>query len=218
MRRPFNGAVNITTEYGVAQASRRGYHTGVDYAMPVGTEILAPEGGTIVRNGDGTGSTDGRGYFIVMKGNSGTFHQLFHLQKMGNRGGGVSEGEVIGYSGNSGRSSGPHLHWETTKADDRNSDFAPSQWLFKGQPVYLPPTNVPAPTTQFVRLFGDYRTLRSSPNGTARAKIYPNTFGHLDYAILERSGDSVKIQTQMYGQGWIYVGADVASLTQYFNA
>lgn len=218
-RRPFNGPVVITTEYGSAQAgSRRGYHTGVDYALNQGTEVVAPENGTIVRNGDGTASTDGRGYFIVLKGDSGTYHQLFHLKQMGHASGRVSEGQVIGYTGSTGRSTGPHLHWETTRADDRNSDYPPAQWLFGSAPVYVPPVNVPAPTRDFVRIFGDYRTLYSSPGGAKKAQLSPNQYGHLDYLILERSGNYVKIQTQMFGQGWIYVGSDVGHLTQYFKS
>lgn len=220
-RRPFNGPVNITQEYGTREAgSRRGYHTGVDYAMAVGTQVVAPEPGTIAQNGDGRAPADGRGYFILVRGDSGTMHCLYHLKQMGTVGGRVSEGQVIGYSGNTGLSTGPHLHWETRKAPfDGNSDYPPAQWLFGSSPVYVPPVNVPAPTRQFVRIFGDYRTLYTGPGTAPKAKVYPNQFGgHLDYMILERSGNYVKIQTQMFGQGWIYVGPDVASLTQYFNA
>ena len=219
-RRPFNGNVNIFQEYGVVRpGSRRGYHTGVDYAMEQGRDVLAPENGTIQQNGDGRSSADGRGFFILLKGDSGTMHCLYHLSQMGHASGRVSEGQHIGESGNTGLSSGPHLHWETRKAPfDGNSDFPPSQWLFSGQPIYVPPTPQPVPTTQFVRLFGDFRTLRVSPGGAEKAKIYPNSFGSLTYKILSRSGDYIQIQTQMFGTGWIFVGASVSSLTQYFNA
>ncbi len=219
-RRPFSGNVNITQEYGVsAPGTRTGRHTGVDYSMEVGRQIVAPEAGAIQQNGDGRSTADGRGYFVLLKGDSGVLHCLYHLSRMGVASGRVSEGQLVGYSGNTGQSSGPHIHWETRKSPyDGNSDFAPGRWLFNGQPVYQPPINTPRPTNQFVRLFGDYRTLRESPAGSGKAKIYPNKFGHLDYMILERSGNYVRIQTQMFGQGWIYVGAEVAYLTQYFNA
>ena len=218
--RPFLGNVNITQEYGVVSpGTRRGYHTGVDYALPIGTAIIAPENGVIVQNGDGRATADGRGFFITMKGDSGTGFCLYHLLDMGKVVGRVSEGQLIGHSGSSGLSSGPHLHFETRKDVNNNTtDFPPSQWLFSGQPVYVPPTPQPVPTTQFVRLFGDYRTLRSSPGGAEKAKIYPNSFGSLTYKILSRSGDYIQIQTQMFGTGWIFVGASVSSLTQYFNA
>ena len=215
-RRPFIGSVVITTEYGTPQpGTRRGYHTGVDYALNTGTEVVAPENGVIVRNGDGTAASDGRGYFIVLKGDSGTYHQLFHLKQMGHASGRVSEGQVIGYTGDTGWSTGPHLHWETTRADDRVSDFAPGQWLFADRPVYVPPV---VQARDFVRIFGDYRSLYRAPGAGKFAVLKPNAYGHLDYQILERSGAYVKIQTQMFGQGWIYVGSDVANLTQFYKA
>lgn len=222
MRRPFNGAVNITFEYGASEpGSRRGYHTGVDYDMPVGSSVIAPEAGSIQQNGDGTSKADGRGYFVLVKGDSGTMHCLYHLKQMGVASGRVSEGQLVGYSGSSGLSSGPHLHWETRKAPyDGNSDYPPSQWLFGTAPVYVPPAPAPTPTTtQYVRIFGDYRTVYANAGSSPKARIYPNQFGgHLDYKIMSRQGDFVQIQTQMFGVGWVYVGADVASLTQYYNA
>lgn len=215
-RRPFNGPVNITQEYGVKNSAySRGYHTGVDYGLAVGTEVVSPTNGMIVENGDGTAKTDGRGYFIVVKGDDGVYHQLFHLKQRGTVTGRVTEGQPIGLSGNTGMTTGPHLHWETTRANDRRSDFAPSSWLFAGQPVYTPPVV----RKQYVRVFGDYRTVYTTPGAAPKGKILPNNFGgHLDYVIMDRSGDYVKIQTQTYGQGWIYVGPDVANLTQYYNA
>lgn len=216
-RRPFNGPVVITTEYGTSQpGTRRGYHTGVDYALNTGTEVVAPENGVIVRNGDGTAASDGRGYFIVLKGDSGTYHQLFHLKQMGHASGRVSEGQVIGYTGSTGRSTGPHLHWETTRADDRNSDFPPAQWLFADRPVYVPPVVV---QSDWVRIFGDYRSLYRNAGSGKFATLVPRNYndGWLDYQILDRSGAYVKIQTKMFGIGWIYVGPDVAGLTQYYK-
>lgn len=218
MRRPFDGPVVITTEYGTSQpGTRRGYHTGVDYALNVGTPIVAPSNGTIVRNGNGTSSTDGRGYYIVFKGDDGVYHQLFHLRSMGTMSGWVAEGTVIGYSGNTGFSTGPHLHWETTRADDRMSDFAPGSWLFAGQPVYVPK---PVVQKEYVRIFGDYRTLYNAPGGSRKAILAPRLYpgGHLDYEILSRNGVYIQIRTTFFGTGWIYVGADVSHLTQYYNA
>lgn len=225
MRRPFNGQVVITTEYGEVQpGSRRGYHTGVDYGLNQGTAILAPENGTIAQNGDGRAASDGRGFFVTIVGDSGVGHCLYHLKQMGNVSGRVSEGEVVGYSGNTGASTGPHLHWETRHDVNNNtSDFPPGTWLFANQSVYVPPIVTVAPPapiaiTQMVRFLGDYRTIRDFPGGPDTGKIRPNQFGgHLDYVIRERQGDWVKITTQMYGDKWVWVGQDVANITQYFN-
>ena len=78
----------------------------------------------------------------------------------------------------------------------------------------------PTQSSQFVRIFGDYRTLYANPDANAFARLAPNNYPpkHLDYKVLDRAGNFVKIQTQMFGIGWIYVGPDVANLTQYFNA
>ncbi len=218
--RPFIGAVNITQEYGAkAPGTRRGYHTGVDYGMGQGNAVIAPEDGTIQQNGDGRAASDGRGFFVLFKGDSGTLHCLYHLKQMGTASGRVTQGTVIGYSGNTGTSSGPHLHWETRKAPyDGNSDYAPSTWLFaQGSVPYTPPVNA-TPKTEYVRVFGDYRTLYRGVGTGAFQRIAPNQFGgSLDYQILGRSGNFVKIHTSYYGDAWIYVGPDVANLTQFYS-
>lgn len=224
-RRPFDGQVIITTEYHEAEpGSRRGYHTGVDYAMPQGTPILSPTNGTIHQNGDGTSSSDGRGYFVTIVGDDGVGHCLYHLSRMGTRTGHVNEGDLVGYSGNTGQSTGPHLHWETRRGvDDNQSDFAPGTWLFAGQSaVNVSTTASPTPrTTAMVRFFGDYRTGRNTPGGAPACKIAPANYpgGYLDYAIKDRSGDWVQVTTGMFGDKWFYVGPDqgAAGLTQYFN-
>jgi len=82
------------------------------------------------------------------------------------------------------------------------------------------PAPTPAPTTSlWVRVFGDYRTLYRSPGSGQFARITPNAFGgHLDYRVVERSGDFTKIHTSYYGAAWIYTGASVANLTQFYQA
>lgn len=204
-----------------APGTRRGYHTGVDYGLPQGTTVVAPENGSVVQNGDGRAASDGRGFFVLFKGDSGTMHCLYHLREMGVATGQVKQGTVLGYSGNTGASTGPHLHWETRKAPyDGNSDYAPGTWLFADYTPAAQPINPPAPTRQYVRVFGDYRTLYKGVGTSPFQRIAPNQFPakYLDYAVLARSGNFVKIHTSYYGDAWIYVGADVASLTQFYSA
>lgn len=221
MRRPFEGAVSISQEYGVKNSAyRKGYHTGVDYRMKQGRRVVAPENGTIQQNGDGRAASDGRGYFVLFKGDSGTLHCLYHLKQMGVASGRVTEGTLLGYSGNTGASSGPHLHWETRKSPfDGTADYAPSTWLF-GSTAYTPPVSPPKPAQKnYVRVFGDYRTVYGGIGSNPKGRILPNNWGgYLDYEVLARSGNFVKIGTQTYGQVWIYVGADVSHLTQYYVA
>ena len=86
------------------------------------------------------------------------------------------------------------------------------------EPVATPaPTPKPAPTTsQYVVIEGDYRTLYKTAGGTPIQKLAPNAYGgKLEYKVLNRSGEYVEIQTQMFGLGWIFVGPSVASLTQF---
>lgn len=91
----------------------RGNHLGTDFAVPVGTRVKAPESGIIQSAG-----TDGghAGTYITL--NTGrTVHKFFHLSKiMVSTGDRVKQGEVIALTGNTGLSTGPHLHWEKHQA------------------------------------------------------------------------------------------------------
>jgi murein DD-endopeptidase MepM/ murein hydrolase activator NlpD len=91
----------------------KGYHTGVDYAVPVGTDVLA------VADGEITNANWGKSYGVqlVQKLDGGWFiyaHLSKALVKPGDK---VKAGQVIAKSGNTGNSTGPHLHAELrTKA------------------------------------------------------------------------------------------------------
>lgn len=84
-------------------------HWGVDFAIPVGSKILAPADGTIVFSGNRivTGGT------VIIEHAPGVYTLFYHLSKtpkaLGDR---VKAGELIALSGNTGYSTGPHLHWE----------------------------------------------------------------------------------------------------------
>jgi murein DD-endopeptidase MepM/ murein hydrolase activator NlpD len=99
----------------VAGASRsrgiQGGHRGVDLAAPAGTPIHAAAGGTVIiaRNG----YNGGFGNYVVVQHNNGTKTLYAHMSKLGtNPGATVSQGETIGYVGNTGSSRGNHLHIE----------------------------------------------------------------------------------------------------------
>lgn len=212
-RRPFDGQVIISQEYGVPNRFyRKGYHTGVDYKLSTGHKLVSPTNGVVKQTGYESSTTNGRGHFIIIAGDDGVTHHLYHMNqpplvRTGTR---VGEGTPVGYVGSTGASTGPHLHWETRRND---VDFAPGTWLFASRPVY-----VPAPQKEYVRIFGDYRTFYSTPGGSRKAILAPNLFGgKLDYEVLGRSGQFVKIGTSFFGQGWIYCGPDVASLTQFYR-
>ena len=87
----------------------KGYHSGCDFAVPVGTEVLAVADGTVANANWG----QAYGTQIVEALGDGTFFIYAHLSKsLVKPGDKLSKGQVIGKSGNTGNSSGPHLHTE----------------------------------------------------------------------------------------------------------
>lgn len=221
MRRPFNGPVNITQEYGATEpGSRRGYHTGVDYAMTTGTPIYAPEPGTVT-NGDGRASADGRGYFVLVQGDSGTQHCLYHLNSPGVASGKVAEGQLVGYSGATGKATGPHLHWETRHAPyDGNSDFPPANWLF-AKPSTPPPADLPAHTSAqklYLPAVPSWRVypLNKAPVvGNESGKLAPAQFGGLTYDIVSRPNANVAIiDTRDFGRVQIWIAPDTGAVVK----
>lgn len=113
MRKPFNGNYTQTQGFNdeccrasYAQFGMKG-HNGHDYALPVWTEVVAPHNGKVLEAGFDAGYGN---YVKIDNGVEGS--TLAHLAKnsvvVGQE---VQEGERIGYSGNSGNSTGPHLHW-----------------------------------------------------------------------------------------------------------
>jgi murein DD-endopeptidase MepM/ murein hydrolase activator NlpD len=105
---PVNGRVSSPFGYRTLGGDSKN-HNGTDFAVPVGTPVVAPESGTISRSGNKGGP---EGTFVVLDA-SGIVHKFFHLSKiMVEPGESVDKGQTIGLSGNTGRSTGAHLHWE----------------------------------------------------------------------------------------------------------
>ena len=101
----------------------RANHRGTDFGVPVGTEVRAAAAGTVLRSVTGCpargsmsstcGGSFGNHVIVVHDGGLATLYA--HLSPDGTqarRGARVECGDVLGHSGNSGRSSGPHLHFE----------------------------------------------------------------------------------------------------------
>ncbi|MHB9143990.1 MAG: peptidoglycan DD-metalloendopeptidase family protein [Symbiobacteriia bacterium] len=86
------------------------YHPGIDLAVPFGTPVMAADGGTVVY----AGWLGGYGRCVQIDHGEGKLVTLYgHLQSFSVKvGQTVKKGEVIAYSGNSGRSTGPHVHFE----------------------------------------------------------------------------------------------------------
>ncbi len=88
-------------------------HTGVDFTAPIGTPIYATGDGKIVQPNS---SMSGYGKFVVVNHGYGYQTLYAHMSKVivkpGDK---VTRGQIIGYVGNSGVSTGPHLHYEVLK-------------------------------------------------------------------------------------------------------
>ena len=113
MKTPINGA-RLSSPYGMRKHPILGYnkkHLGTDFAAPMGTPIMASGSGTITR----AKWCGGGGNCIKIKHNS-TYETIYaHMKsfaagmKVGKK---VRQGQIIGYVGSTGLSTGPHLHYE----------------------------------------------------------------------------------------------------------
>lgn len=118
---------DISFPFGKKYSFKRGRHKGVDFAVPTGTPVYASRNGVIVHAGvNGIGVTRGWGkaYGIQIiqdfdrfpDGEPGLWGIYAHLSKVAvKRGQRVRAGDLIGYTGNTGSSTGAHLHFEIQK-------------------------------------------------------------------------------------------------------
>jgi len=109
-RWPLTGAVN--SGFGRRPSPWSGepeFHGGIDIAAETGTPVTAPAPGTVVF----AGSTPGYGYTVILDHGQEITSRFAHLHRIkvaqGQR---VDRGQTIAHSGSSGRSTGPHLHYE----------------------------------------------------------------------------------------------------------
>lgn len=106
-------------------------HSGQDFAVKSGTAVVAAHGGTVVKAG-GNGAGDGPAYgnAVVVKHGNGTFSQYAHLSKVDVKAGQiVKTGQRVAFSGNTGNSSGPHLHFEIRTTANYGSAVDPVAFL-----------------------------------------------------------------------------------------
>jgi len=105
--RPISGT--ITSRFGAASSRRVSRHTGLDIAASTGTKIKAAAGGTVTFSGY-KGSF---GYMVVINHGNGVETYYAHCSKLYvSAGQKVNQGDIIAAVGNTGNSTGPHLHLE----------------------------------------------------------------------------------------------------------
>ncbi len=113
LKTPLDGA-RLSSNFGMRKHPISGYnkmHKGVDFAAPTGTPIYAGGNGVI----EFAGKNGGYGNYIRIRHNNEyktAYAHLSRFKKGISKGVRVNQGEVIGYVGNTGNSTGPHLHYE----------------------------------------------------------------------------------------------------------
>ena len=113
LKTPIDGA-RISSNFGMRKHPISGFnkmHKGVDFAAPIGTPVYAGGNGVI----EMVGVNGGYGKYIRIRHNNEYKTAYAHLnsyRKGISKGVRVNQGEVIGYVGSTGRSTGPHLHYE----------------------------------------------------------------------------------------------------------
>jgi septal ring factor EnvC (AmiA/AmiB activator) len=115
MRIPLDGNPRITTEFGVPDPNAFfGIHSGIDYAVPDNTPVLAPVSGFVWWSGL---STTGGNMIIIYDGTY--FYRLMHNTKLYvSQSAQVTEGQHIADSGHTGLAFGPHVHFDIADAMD----------------------------------------------------------------------------------------------------
>ena len=137
MKTPINGA-RLSSPFGMRKHPIDGYnkmHRGTDFAAPMGTPIMASGDGIVIRSR----WCGGGGNCVKIKHNSTYTTVYAHMSKFGRgikEGVRVKQGQIIGYVGSTGKSTGPHLHYEVIKNGKKiNSQKLklPSGKILKGE-------------------------------------------------------------------------------------
>jgi murein DD-endopeptidase len=112
-RYPFDGRYRLSSNFNPTRkhpvTGRVRPHKGTDFAMPIGTSVQTPANGHVEK----VGNHPGAGRYVVIRHDNGYKTRYLHLSKpLVSSGQRVAMGERVALSGNTGRSTGPHLHYE----------------------------------------------------------------------------------------------------------
>lgn len=118
---PFTGTYRVSSGYGDRTAPTDGAstdHKGIDFSVPINTDIISSTAGRVAE----VGYNSSRGNYVVINNDSGISSVYQHLNSvLAKQGDVVRQGQVIAKSGNTGTTTGPHLHYEL-KIDGQNVD------------------------------------------------------------------------------------------------
>lgn len=136
-------------------------HTGIDYAAPAGTPIKAPADGTLTFKG----WQGGYGNTVVLRHSNGVETLYAHMSAFSTASGKVRAGEIIGYVGSTGRSTGPHLHYEAR---------------VNGQPVNPTTVALPTPKLDQINMAAFRKQQQQTSNTLAAVRNLPVTVAQVD--------------------------------------
>ena len=145
MKTPINGA-RLSSSFGKRKHPILGFtkmHSGTDFAAPTGTPIMASGDGIVLK----AGWCGGGGNCVKLKHNSVYQTVYAHMSKIGRgvkKGARVKQGQIIGYAGSTGLSTGPHLHYEIIYQNKHINPLKlklPSGKILKGKERKLFETN-----------------------------------------------------------------------------
>lgn len=212
MRHPLGPAgAPISSPYGPRWGTQ---HLGIDYAVPVGTPIYAPADGVVIEGRERPqGSVDGFGSWIWLDCQQSIRHDLIFGHVQGDRtvvtaGDRVRAGDLIGYTGNEGTSTGPHLHFEAWTAPGRIGGRAVDP-----APLVSSTPTTSEPKEQKLATIIDTAGGFPSPAAIKRA----GHAGHVVYVSPDRTGGGLpgKPVTRAHVDALRAAGLDVACVWQY---
>ena len=134
---PLPGGYNLITSFAGGRVhpvtGKYGNHSGVDISAPGGTKIYAAMSGVVIHAAKGTGSSWSYGNYVIVAHSNGTNTLYAHMSRIGcSKGQTVKQGDVIGYVGSTGRSTGNHLHFEVRVGSTRKDPLN----YFKDKALY----------------------------------------------------------------------------------
>ncbi|MDD9375861.1 peptidoglycan DD-metalloendopeptidase family protein [Streptomyces sp. ZAF1911] len=116
----------VTTPYRQPGPWAAGFHTGIDFAVPTGTSVVAAAAGTVV-TADWQGAY---GNAVTIQHADGRYTLYAHLSRITvKEGDQVAAGQEIGLSGSTGNSTGPHLHFEARTSNNYDAHTDPVAFL-----------------------------------------------------------------------------------------
>ncbi len=118
----------VSAPYGIRGDWSAGHHTGIDLAVPVGTPVRSVGSGEVVF----AGSSGAYGKAVTIRMGDGNYTLFAHLSEIHvDEGDRVEAGTQVGESGDTGRTTGPHLHFEVRAERGYGSDVNPVAYLEK---------------------------------------------------------------------------------------